>query len=241
MNSRPLWVGVSWLLLTACGQPQPVVPPVEVHELTQNWSAEAKDAFYHGAQGVGIMPYAWFMALEQPVMRYNPLAAVPKVADAGNLRVFGFIESKVSALNPDGLPVGFARNQANSAGVPMLELTCAACHTGQLAISQDAEKTVALRIDGGQAAIDLESFEDQLLLAMIYTDKIPLRFTRFAERVLGAGGTSESKRQLKAEFNARLAEALSSRGKAPMKERATCALQRLPSAASAAFHRRPRS
>ena len=59
-------------------------------------------------------------------------------------------------------------------------LTCAACHTTELHF-QDT----AIRIDGATALMDPTSFQSALGGAMLLTQRLPFRFNRFADRVLG--------------------------------------------------------
>src|SRR5262245_42511957 len=51
-------------------------PAKNVQYLNQNWSAYDRQWFYHAGQGTELMPYAWFMALEQPHLKL--LGTVPK-------------------------------------------------------------------------------------------------------------------------------------------------------------------
>jgi len=44
----------------------PAYKPVDVQYATQNWSPGQREWFYHAARGAELMPYEWFLALEQP-------------------------------------------------------------------------------------------------------------------------------------------------------------------------------
>lgn len=61
--------------------------------------------------------------------------------------------------NPDALPVGFVKDRYK--GKDYLGLTCAACHTGQLNY-----QSTGIRIDGGPAATDMDSFLKDLAAAL---------------------------------------------------------------------------
>jgi hypothetical protein len=121
--------------------------------------------------------------------------------DAAALRRYGFVSSEakaepapemVAGLKPlpadnvDGLPVGFARlgglTNPGTGGVEAdkIGLTCAACHTGSLNY-----KGTSIRFDGGPAMLNLRKLELTTGLAILYTLKVPGRFDRFANRVLG--------------------------------------------------------
>src|SRR5260370_6467111 len=98
---------------------------------------------------------------------------------------FGFIPDGANDQNPDALPVGFARDDhfvdANTGQKNVvMGLTAAACNTGELFLGNKA-----IRIDAGPSMIDLQKFTEALGLAVTWTYYDPLRFDRFAHRVLG--------------------------------------------------------
>ncbi|MFN8640978.1 MAG: di-heme-cytochrome C peroxidase [Candidatus Binatia bacterium] len=189
-------------LLGACASDLPDRKPVDrIVSLDQGWTAEQRDWFHHASQGTATLsvPYPWFVALEQPVLSLGdpPLLAAPE-----NLARYGFLSSPVSIHNPDGLPVGFARDQAQvdprtQETLDAVGFTCAACHTGQIEY-----RGTAIRIEGGPAATDLGKFRHDLKWAIAYTKLVPGRFKRFARRVLGASYSEEAERQLKEQFDA---------------------------------------
>jgi uncharacterized protein (DUF2235 family) len=162
------------------------VPKIErpgaVAWLPQNWSEEQRHRYYHLAQGSELLPFAWFLALEQP--RFTVKGA-PLFRDDSYLQGFGFIPDGAYEQNPDALPVGFTRDDhfvdafTGQKNV-VLGLTCAACHTGELFFADKA-----IRIDAGPSLIDQEKFTEALGLAVTWTYYDPLRFRRFARRVLG--------------------------------------------------------
>ncbi|MBN0603173.1 hypothetical protein JTM34_35875, partial [Pseudomonas aeruginosa] len=55
-------------------------------------------------------------------------------------------QQKASDLNPGNLPVGFSQHRDGKTGTRYLDITCAACHTGELRY-----QCKSLRIDGGAA------------------------------------------------------------------------------------------
>jgi hypothetical protein len=156
--------------------------PKDVVWLPQNWTEDQRRRYYHTAQGSELLPYAWFLALEQP--RFTIKAARP-FKDNRYLQGFGFIPDGPYEQNPDGLPVGFARDDRfvdpySGQKQVVLGLTCAACHTGELFYGGKA-----IRIDAGPSLINLEKFTEALGLAVTWTYYDPPRFHRFAKRVLG--------------------------------------------------------
>ncbi len=124
---------------------------------------------------------------------------------------FGFLvdpQQKASANNPGNLPVGFARHEnPGNASEHYLDITCAACHTGELRI-----KGQAVRIDGGSAQHVLPSsvptlrggsFGQALVASLASTYYNPWKFERFARQVLG--DDYEARReQLRSEFKTSL-------------------------------------
>jgi hypothetical protein len=156
--------------------------PKEVAWLPQNWTEDQRRRYYHTAQGSELLPYAWFLALEQP--RFT-IKGAPPFRENSYLQGFGFIPDSAYQQNPDGLPVGFARDDRfvdpySGQKSVVLGMTCAACHTGELFYNEKA-----IRIDAGPSLIDLQKFTEALGLAITWTYYDPLRFRRFADRVLG--------------------------------------------------------
>src|ERR1700733_5544880 len=185
----------------------PAYHPVTVHFENQNWLPKKRAWFYHSGQGTELLPYKWFLALEQPKIKV--FGKVSKFSDSTYLARFGFLPDAASPSNPDGLPVGFAKDTVvdpeTGETIDVVGLTCAACHTGQIEY-----KGTGIRIDGGSASVDLASFQTELGYAVAFTGKIPFRFDRFARAVLGDGASAASRKKLRQDFekvlNAGLAE-----------------------------------
>jgi mono/diheme cytochrome c family protein len=180
--------------------------PGEVVYLQQGWTADQRQEFYHTAQGTRLLPYDWFMALEQPCLK---LTACEPFAARTYLGRFGFLEGQQHpTLNPDSLPVGFARQENFSDPMTkqtyaVVGLTCAACHTGELRHGNHA-----VRIEGGPAMIEVSEFQKALGIALALTQKYPFRFGRFAEKVLGPGASEQQKELLKAQLDRSLETAI---------------------------------
>jgi|CZKJ01.1.fsa_nt_gi mono/diheme cytochrome c family protein len=189
------------IFATRPSENMPAYKPVDVQFGKQNWSPEQRAGFYHTAQGTELLPYKWFLALEQPKVKL--FGTVPKFSDTAYLARFGFLPDAASPQNPDGLPVGFAKDTVvdptskTGETVEVVGLTCAACHTGQVEYQGKG-----IRIDGGSATIDLASFQTELGYAAAFADKIPFRFDRFARAVLGGNASADSKSKLRQEFEA---------------------------------------
>src|ERR1700754_2169874 len=60
-------------------QNMPAHTPVEVRFEGQNWTALQRGWFYHAGQGTELLPYKWFLALEQP--KFTLFHAAPRFAE----------------------------------------------------------------------------------------------------------------------------------------------------------------
>ena len=130
--------------------------------LQQGWSEEIADRWHFISQGTALIPYEWFVALEQPGQPPGQTALI-KAPD--NLQRLGFLTEPVSAANPDGLAIGLYSTPVD---IPdgrhacwkgnWLGLGCAGCHTGQVSY-----RGQQIRIEGGPAHIDIDSFVGQLV------------------------------------------------------------------------------
>src|SRR5581483_2890391 len=217
-----LLLAIAVMCMSGCQQfhqlfdnrPSENMPPykaVDVQFGDQNWPANQREWFYHTTQGTELVPYKWFLALEQPKIKF--FGKAPKFADTEYLARFGFLTDAAGPQNPDGLPVGFAKDTVvdpeSGETVEVLGLSCAACHTGQIEYQGKG-----IRIDGGSATTDLASFQTELGYAMAFTDKVPFRFERFAKRVLGENTSDEAKAKLHRQFEAYLNKGLAEKAAA---------------------------
>ncbi len=175
-------------------------PPEQFIRAEQGWTDDQRLHFHHTPQGTRLVPYDWFMALEQPCLS---LFGCDLFTDKTYLARFGFLSSQAdSKLNPDGLPIGFARHEdfydpETKETYPVVGLTCAACHTGELHYGK-----YAVQVDGAPAMIEVTEFQKALLLSVGFTQKIPLRYGRFEKRVLGPNASEEQKADLRRRFTA---------------------------------------
>jgi hypothetical protein len=170
----------------------PDFQPVDQHiYLSQGWgwtggvNQPLRQLFYYTPQGAGVkdLRYSWFVNLEVPWGK-------TKFADPQRMSAYGFlVDSVPTPLNPDRLPVGFTSHYDPRFAANMLDLTCAACHTGELTVNKNG-KRYGLRIDGGPAmhaftAMNIGDFAPELLGALTSTYLNPFKFARFARLVLG--------------------------------------------------------
>lgn len=136
-------------------------PDIPVH-LQQGWSADTADRWHFISQGTALIPYEWFVALEQPGQQPGQTALI-KAPE--NLQRLGFLSEPVSTTNPDGLAIGLYSTPVD---IPdgrhacwkgnWLGLGCAGCHTGQVSY-----RGQQIRIEGGPSHIDIDSFVGQLV------------------------------------------------------------------------------
>lgn len=173
----------------------PVLPRVaaakQVVRLDQGWTADQREKYYQTSQGSLIIPYSWFLALEQP--------------EWGNHRRFAAEENLIrydlvpdsSKYNPDQLPVGIAKETIDGdhlrdlgCGAPpcpagstlhaeWLTYTCAACHVAQVNYQGKS-----LIIDGGRGRWNFTVFNTTIANLLLETRYSPGMFARFADNVL---------------------------------------------------------
>jgi mono/diheme cytochrome c family protein len=163
--------------------------------LDQGWGTQAdtpdRQTYYYTPQGTSMpqgafitpLRYSWFVNLEMPL-------DARRFAEPEHLQRYRFIvDPQPTQRNPDRLPIGFTRHFDAALGEYVLDVTCAACHTGEIHAHKDG-KTYAIRIDGGQAMhafTDMQrgAFGPTLVASMLSTWADPWKFDRFARKVIG--------------------------------------------------------
>ena len=154
------------LTLAACVGPMRGGP--ETALLDQGWSDTLRTQFHHTPQGSPIMPYDLFMALE--AAEGGRFAGPERLAAA-----YGMIPADgLSALNPDGLPIGLSVEPGDR---PRIGMTCAACHTAEMTANGRR-----IRVEGAPARFDFDAFFAGLVAAVDATLDDPAAFARAAER-----------------------------------------------------------
>jgi mono/diheme cytochrome c family protein len=189
----------------------------EYATLNQGWTEDERKDFYNTSQGSQLIPYSWFLALEQKNSSSNNIRLF---LDPEHIKVLGYIpQNKTPGINPDGLPVGFVKDNAAESLVEevliednlpsqaksspreyqvWLGLTCAACHTSELRVNNQI-----IRIDGGPPLSDFQSLMQSLSDAVDETLKDNAKLTRFAKNVLPQGGyNAKEEQRLKEELKA---------------------------------------
>ncbi len=148
-----------------------ILDPAALHTdkiiyLDQNWTAEDRAYFYFTDQGSRLLPYDFFLNLEQADNEQ-------RLASPENMLRYGFLATPASQENPDGLPIGLTRNK------DFMGPNCAACHTQQIKY-----KDQFIRIDGGQAFIDLPMLLEDIVESMGKTLIDDEKFERFSASIL---------------------------------------------------------
>lgn len=156
-------------------------PERPIH-LNQAWNALQRDLFYTTSQGSQMMPYDWFMALEQS----NSEVMFVKLLES-----FGYLPNRSKRNNPDSLPVGFVKDSDERGD--WIGLTCAACHTNQINFG-----TRTLQIDGAPTDADMYALisgigQSAAATSASITDP---KFKRFADRVLPKNHTPADEKRL---------------------------------------------
>ncbi len=160
--------------------------------LDQGWDPELREAFYYTPQGSRLMPYKWFLALEQA-------GNEQRFSNPDNFARYGYLlpSDGPSTLNPDGLPVGFVKGEFDEPRLGQwLGLTCAACHTNDVSYQGHT-----IRLDGAPALADFHSFLSELAAALAATRLDKPKFARFAANVFGHVPTPDEEQQLFEDFS----------------------------------------
>jgi hypothetical protein len=170
----------------------------------QNWDADPNDPdqvgpvtheYHHKEQGTSTfpVPYSWLMALEAPARNLFtvPFSSKEKFMSNDYILKYGFVRSKISELNPEGLPIGITRTKFQSLPgvankVDVAGFTCAACHTGQIAYGDSL-----YIIEGAPASADFGNMVVGVGAALgqtLFSSYVPLlngRWERFVKNTLG--------------------------------------------------------
>jgi hypothetical protein len=169
--------------------PAPTPNALTVKYLDQGWSPEIRQRFHYTSQGSELIPYYWFLNLLEPdgkTLFKDDLVKYGMLFDPG--------AADPQHLNPDNLPIGFARQDETETinGVKeahWLGMTCAACHTGAFtyqAKPADTTPTTVI-VDGAPSSSDLGAFLQDLGAAVQATNSDPQKLQALAAKVVAAG------------------------------------------------------
>lgn len=181
---------------------RPPAPVPDTVKTQQGWTPAETGQWHRATQGSRLMPLVWFQALEQQ-------GSEALFADEAHLTGFGYLSPPEGDRNR--LPIGFAIDQQadeafsysrlrwydgqrGDAGVvaePWIGLNCAACHTG--AVEYQGTR---ITIQGGPTLADFEAMIDAVDAALLETRDDPVKWERFAVRVLEGRDTGENRAML---------------------------------------------
>ena len=154
--------------------------------LDQGWDEGERAWFYNVTQGSDLVPYDIVQSLR------SSDGKTPFLSDE-NIKRWRYISQPKCDENPDGLPIGFARDEYK--GRTYLGLTCSACHTTEVYY-----KDTAVRIDGGPAMSDFQAFMDELGTALDDASKLDAKgkcqddaCSQLVKRVLARGNYDSPK------------------------------------------------
>ncbi len=148
----------------------------EVKYLDQGWTPSDSLWFYTTTQGSDLLPYDFFIVLEQE--KSQEAFRSPE-----NMNRYRYLPQNATPSNPDALPVGMV--QDTYLGKRYMGFTCAACHTSQVNYNG-----VGIRIDGGPAAADMDTFMKDLAASLEALNHDAAKKARFIAAVLKAGSYS---------------------------------------------------
>jgi len=172
----------------------PALPRVEIRQITyldQGWTADQREKYYQTPQGSLIIPYSWFLALEQPgIGNHEPFATEE------NFVRYDLVPDS-SKYNPAHLPVGITKQTISpdhlrelGCGAPpcpagtslhaeWVTYTCAACHTAQINY-----KGKTFGVDGARGRWNFTQFNTTMANLLLFTSLNPPMFDRFATKVI---------------------------------------------------------
>ncbi|MGO8468332.1 di-heme-cytochrome C peroxidase [Rhizobium leguminosarum] len=174
---------------------------VVAQEVVQGWNQDERNTMYYGSQGSRLIPKAWFDALE--------LKDGTPFIDIDHLTSFGLLPPSDKA--PTKYPIGIAIDQQSDRSLSFSKLpwsgqgdlgdtaerwvglNCSACHTGSYLVGDK----LAI-VDGAPSMFDYQSFVNALDDAMEGTLNDPVRWSRFATKVLSGKNTPDNEALKKA-------------------------------------------
>jgi hypothetical protein len=172
----------------------------QIVQLNQGWSEREIEFYNHGTEGTNLAPLDFVLNLPDPAKPGSRF--VDKLSTA-----YGFIPSEKSALNPHGLPVGFAidnRTAIDFKDRVYVGITCAACHTRRLTFggmrAGGRRASFILPVHGGPALVDFSRFKSDFYDAFFFLLKDDNAAGDFARRVLGRAPNAQDIAALREEI-----------------------------------------
>ena len=155
--------------------------------LNQGWSQADQTGYWYDGDGSMFIPYSYFLILEQA----NSTELFRSDANIERLRYTPIPKSK---WNPDGMPVGFAKNY-DPTGKEWIALSCAGCHSTKISYMG-----TSMIINGAATMGDFQLMMKELEEAMIATLNQDDKFERFAKKLLAENYSAEASKNLRDDF-----------------------------------------
>lgn len=159
-----LWFLSAWNPFSA------TVGCAQVVHIDQAWNDATRQLFYTTSQGSRMMPYEWFLALENH--DNTELFCRTRVYD------LGYLPNDNLLTNRDHLPIGFTLD-IDVSGAKHVGLTCAACHTNVITY-----RDKSFQIDGAPTLADMWGLIVGIRDSLEATLNDEAKFSRFSVRVL---------------------------------------------------------
>ncbi len=177
LDVQRILAGAGFLFVLSTVHCQAIDLPVSTQpnlSTVQGWTEQDRTQWYHQSAGTQLIPYDWFVALEDEPLK-NSFTRTGILADPAN---------------QDRLPIGFSKTEGPSVSEPQVGLTCAFCHTTQFTYQGNQ-----IRIEGGPSlqynarflATLLENLGDTVALDRS-SGQLSERFKAFAARVFQRRG-----------------------------------------------------
>lgn len=156
--------------------------------LNQGWSQATQAGYWYGGDGSMIVPYDWFLVLEQA----NNTDLFRSDQNIERLRYTPIPKSK---WNPDGMPAGFSKNFDKINKGEWMALSCGGCHSTKISY-----KDTSMVINGAATMGDFQTMMKELEEALLATLNDDAKFTRFAQNILGQNFTAKEQDKLRDEL-----------------------------------------
>ena len=156
--------------------------------LSQGWNQAMQAGYWYGGDGSLIIPYDWFLILEQAKIK-------ELFRSDANMERLRYIPIPKSKWNPDGMPVGFAKNVDPVGKRKWMGLSCAGCHATKISYMG-----TSMIINGAATMGDFQGMMRDLEAAMVATLKQDEKFERFAKRIIGKDYNAETSKKLRTDF-----------------------------------------
>ena len=159
--------------------------PEKLVSLNQGWSEAMQAGFWYSGDGSMIVPYDYFLILEQA-------DSTELFRSDENIERLRYIPIPTSKWNPDGMPVGFAKNYNSLDKRHWVALSCAGCHATKISY-----QGTSMVVNGAATMGDFQMMMQELEEAMLATLHNDEKFERFAKKLLADNYNFEASEALR--------------------------------------------